>query len=550
MSAAKDYRNNRRERRRREEERTSAAADHADQLLILFEGEQERHGTYDPARLRLVDDKVEMKDDEGNGAKTVPGPPTADLWRRHLAGGRPLGVRPNRSDDLCRWGVIDIDGKDVAGGYRNISPADLRDAVERDGLPLLVCRSKSGGAHLYLFLTDWTPQAAVNAALRAMAARLDLPSGTDVYPPEKTEGNWINMPYLGGDETDRYCVKENRLGMSVGEFLRAAEAARTTVADLERMAAQASRPRSAEPSSRSRGSPGADGAARAARDLDRFAAELAACPQGGRAKMLFGRAKDMGKWIGAGLIDEDAVRDRLLPAAIACGLTSRDAMGHIDNGIKEGRELPPPDDEERRYPLIGPDFVIWEGGEDVLWEMELAGHGRITMSAKEAMNYRTFNLQCAQKLRTTFRMMKEDAWSDRIAAALAGARVQEIPPDETVEGMFRSALRDFCMDRHHGEVAEDILHGKPAHIEGEGRIYFRFEDFQKFLDKQNFGPFRSAKRERLGRFLAGIGQEGVDLGKTTKKLKGRTTEVRWVRLDLFETQQPSDLPPAPPTPPV
>jgi hypothetical protein len=48
--------------------------------------------------------------------------------------------------------------------------------------------------------------------------------------------------------------------------------------------------------------------------------------------------------------------------------------------------------------------------------------------------------------------------------------------------------------------------------------------------------------------LNDMGANGVDVGKTTKKLKGKTAELRWVRSNLFETQAPLDLPPLPNNP--
>jgi hypothetical protein len=153
-----------------------AAYEQASRLHELFAGDDEHHGTYDPARLHLVDGKMEMKDDKGNGARTVAGSPGIEEWRRHLEGSRPLGVRPLRGDGMCRWGVIDVDQYDI-------NHSDLAALVAREGLPLVTCRSKSGGAHLFLFLAEWAPAKQVNGALRTFAARLRLPPKVEIFPP-------------------------------------------------------------------------------------------------------------------------------------------------------------------------------------------------------------------------------------------------------------------------------------------------------------------------------------------------------------------------------
>ena len=58
---------------------------------------------------------------------------------------------------------------------------------------------------------------------------------------------------------------------------------------------------------------------RAQQKLKGYVAEIAETPKGARAKTLYGRAKDMGKMVGANWIDEGEVFDALLQAAEKCG---------------------------------------------------------------------------------------------------------------------------------------------------------------------------------------------------------------------------------------
>ena len=63
---------------------------------------------------------------------------TQDLWQKHIDGKKPLGIIPIDEDDMCSWGSIDVDD------YTN-NLYGLIDRVEQLVLPLLPCRSKSGG---------------------------------------------------------------------------------------------------------------------------------------------------------------------------------------------------------------------------------------------------------------------------------------------------------------------------------------------------------------------------------------------------------------------
>ncbi len=159
----------------------------------------------------------------------VHNPPDAAAWRMHLADGDPswLVVIPiRRPDSRCRFGAIDIDN------FR-IDHAALARRVDALGMPLIVDRSKSGGAHLWLFLTDWAPAARVRALLKRWAAALGH-AGVEVFPKQDQidgahDGNGIAAPYRKG--TFAYGPHGNVLGL--GEFISRAEQLRVTIEQAE-----------------------------------------------------------------------------------------------------------------------------------------------------------------------------------------------------------------------------------------------------------------------------------------------------------------------------
>ena len=91
----------------------------------------------------------------GNGTK-VKGisfvkrePVTDELWQKHLDGKDSLGVIPINDDNKCKWGCIDIDS------YAGFDHQKLINKIKQFKLPLVVCRSKSGGAHVFLFTKNY-----------------------------------------------------------------------------------------------------------------------------------------------------------------------------------------------------------------------------------------------------------------------------------------------------------------------------------------------------------------------------------------------------------
>lgn len=70
---------------------------------------------------------------------------TDELWENHIKGEGPaLGIIPINESNQCKWGCIDID-------EYNFNHSDLVSHIRELKLPLVVCRSKSGGAHVFLY---------------------------------------------------------------------------------------------------------------------------------------------------------------------------------------------------------------------------------------------------------------------------------------------------------------------------------------------------------------------------------------------------------------
>lgn len=199
--------------------------DHIIALSNLFQGYGKAHGSFDP---KATNEKGKV----AGKAFTRKEPPTLALWGVHVAGtGAGIGIIPLLDDDSVKWSVIDID---VIG----IDHAALEAKCKELGLPLVVCRSKSGGAHCFLFLKEPVAAAIVVEALSAWAAALGY-GGCEIFPKQtmryddKDTGNWLNMPYFFADKTNRYGIKDGEV-LNLPQFLEHADAMSVTE---ERLAA-------------------------------------------------------------------------------------------------------------------------------------------------------------------------------------------------------------------------------------------------------------------------------------------------------------------------
>ena len=95
-------------------------------------------------------------------------PVTDELWTKHLQGTDSLGIIPINDDNQCRWGCIDIDS------YAGFDHKKLVDKIFNLHLPLMVCRSKSGGAHVFLFTKDYVSASLMQDKLNEIRSVLGL----------------------------------------------------------------------------------------------------------------------------------------------------------------------------------------------------------------------------------------------------------------------------------------------------------------------------------------------------------------------------------------
>ena len=183
----------------------------------LFAGYSQAHGVFEMKSSDPETGKIK------GSARTVSGSAPIQAWEEHLAGGpRGLGAIPLLDDGASvKWGAIDIDVNDI-------DHFSLEAKVNELGLPLFICRSKSGGAHCFLFLKRPCSAKGAVDALTNWSAALGYP-GVEIFPKQTRReidaktgkprpGNWINLPYLGAEKTERYCVYHGKR-ISLGEFI-------------------------------------------------------------------------------------------------------------------------------------------------------------------------------------------------------------------------------------------------------------------------------------------------------------------------------------------
>ena len=178
----------------------------------IFDGLEEAFGTYKI-------DKTQTNGKKSGRAALVREPRTKDHWVGHLSGkGDSLGIIPINAQSQCKWGCIDID----------TYPLDhkvLVEKIRKVKLPLVVCRSKSGGAHCFLFSEDWVEAKDMQQTLQHISAALGY-GQSEIFPKQiklhldrGDVGNFLNLPYYDAESGLRYAIKDDGTSATLEEFI-------------------------------------------------------------------------------------------------------------------------------------------------------------------------------------------------------------------------------------------------------------------------------------------------------------------------------------------
>lgn len=157
--------------------------------LALFRGYSKCFGQFTAAG-QLTSHKVT------GSAETIKRAPDVNDVLAHLKGTKRMGMIPLRDDNSVNFCAIDHDA------YKENINHELI-ARQIINLPLILTKSKSGGAHLWMFSKTPLPAAKVIKCLRHWVNELGWSPKTEVFPKQSERagatdiGNWINLPYFG-----------------------------------------------------------------------------------------------------------------------------------------------------------------------------------------------------------------------------------------------------------------------------------------------------------------------------------------------------------------
>ena len=193
----------------------------------LFAGNLRSYGQWDPSTGSMSTVKSEVRIED---------------YEKHISGAMGLGIVPITDGGTCAFGAIDVDKHETDG---DIDFRSIAEKIAEYRLPLVMCRTKRGGAHLYLFGQEFLPAKLVQRVLASWRDMLKIPYKTEIFPKqdtlvtasgEKGLGNWINLCYFAGEKTSRYAFDDEFRPLSFELFVQLAQSKRITTEQLSEMA--------------------------------------------------------------------------------------------------------------------------------------------------------------------------------------------------------------------------------------------------------------------------------------------------------------------------
>lgn len=446
----------------------------ARRFLAIFKSYERAHGRYGLKRGSSDSGKVV------GFPRTEMTEMTEQAVLEHLRGLDGVGGLPLLEDDNVWWAALDFDDNTID------HPALARQ-IKKLGLPLTVCRSKSGGAHCYIFFNEPQPALEVRERMSVFASLLGR-AGCEVFPKQDTRaskddvGNWINLPYHGAatGATLRPGYSSEGHDLTLDEFLSTVEQTRGGLPSTETLNAQDD------------GGLLEDGPPCLQHILSR-----GGLGEGERNEGMFNvgvylRKRFPDNWQTHMLKYNMEMCDPPMCAAEVAALEK--AVGKKEYGYLCGQHPIKPFCQKRtclrRRFGIGQSqleesveitgLTKYDSGSPntVRWGMTIGG-GRIIVDTATLYDPSAFNRACMASINRIPVSMPPARWRKHLDELLQKADVVILPEDASPTGQVWLWVVSFMTQRAHAKVMDEVQTGRPYHE--KGKVYFRSQDLFQFL---------------------------------------------------------------------
>ena len=485
--------------------------DDTEKFMAAFTGFDAAHGQTIITGTR-VNGKQEAR------TRIIREPLTKEKIQEHLDGGTGVGSIPINANNHCSFGCIDIDTYPLDHSAINSRCVDA-------GIPGVVCRSKSGGAHIYFFIEGEIPATDMRDKLAEVAAFLGFGTA-EIFPKQEKllvergdTGNAINLPYHDAKRTLRPAYKKDGKEATLKQFLAMVEKNRKTPSDFMSIAVES----------------GSTILSEAPPCLERHLQN--GVGSGCRNCVVFNLATYYKKqnpklWKQDVESANHTYCSPPLPASEIVTIQDQHEKKEYFYQCNEGplaQHCNKSLCRTRKYgmgnhagsvEITGLTVVL---SEPRIWFVDVGG-SRLELTTEQLQMPMQFQRACMEQLNFMPPKMKEDVWQAIVNIALNEVVEIEVPVELTNKGQFMELLENFCTGRVQAQSWEEVDLNKPYTEPDEERTYFKMAALMLYLKNHNFVSYTKGQvQERIKEINDG---RTAYVTKTYNNVKGEKKSIR------------------------
>lgn len=490
----------------------------------IFAGLQTAYG-----QTRVTDELSENGKSEAKSF-TIKKPVTDLLWQAHLDGAEPaLGIVPITEENKCKWGCIDIDKY----------PFDHKDFIKKireKNLPMILFRSKSGGAHVFLFAKEFVAASLMRERLKKIASVLGY-AKTEIFPKQdfiRTDrgdtGSFLNIPYHGSNKSVRFAFDDNGVALKLEDFFKLYDKYSLTEKDLFNLKVN----EISDSDEFLKGAPPClqailkDGMAQGGRNTMMYNVGVylkKRFPNEWQTKMVIYDQQYMKPALGhseiQNLINSVNKKDYKYQCKLSPMIDFCNAKVCSKREFGVGDDVPPPEITEiRKYTSDPPIYFVDIDSESV--EVDDA-----TIHDAEK-----FSMACMNQISKPLLPIGKIIWRKQLVKLFANLQEVKAPDSAKIDVQLKDLLTDF-INKSSGKEINDVLRGLPFSNKENGKTYFKFKDFWRYLQRTKSWPDKTYPKQKTLRLLDQI----FDAKEEVKDIQN--TSHRVLKMPTIKLEKPN-----------
>ena len=449
-------------------------------------------------------------------------PVTDLLWQKHLNGDEPaLGIVPIREDNRCKWGCIDID----------TYPFDHKDFIKKirdKNIPMILFRSKSGGAHVFLFAKEFVAASLMRERLKKIASTLGY-AKAEIFPKQDyiradrgDTGSFLNVPYHGNNKSVRFAFDDDGEALKIEEFFKLYDKYSLTEKELVNLKISETD------------------------NTDDFLKGAPPClqtilkdgmPEGGRNDMMYNigvylKKRFPNEWESKMYVyNEQYMKPPLKHTEMTKSIESLGKKDYLYKCKLEpivsfcnskvcskrefgvGDNVPPPEITGiSKYPSDPPLYFVNIDGLSV--EVD-----DITLHDPEK-----FSVACMNQISKPMLPLGKIIWRKQLVKLFEKLQMLDAPDSSKIDVQIKDLLADF-INKAPGKKIDDLKRGLP--FTEDGITYFKFKDFWKYIQRSKSWTIQKQRTTKLLDDLFSAKESTIKIDKESV----RAMKMETIKLD-------------------